>query len=83
MSMTRTISLAAGVCVIAAAASILAVRGHEDPARDGWRADAIRATLKQPAIFDGRNLYDPSLMSRFGFTYYGIGRGAPRPSPRE
>ena len=45
--------------------------------------DSIRATLKQPVIFDGRNLYDPALMSRFGFTYYGIGRGAPRPSPRE
>ncbi len=41
--------------------------------------DTIRAKLKQPVIFDGRNLYDPSLMNRFGFTYYGIGRGAPRP----
>ena len=39
--------------------------------------DAMRAALKQPAIFDGRNLYDPALMTRFGFTYYGIGRGTP------
>jgi UDPglucose 6-dehydrogenase len=41
--------------------------------------DAIRAALKQPVIFDGRNLYDPSLLQRFGFTYYAIGRGATGP----
>jgi len=38
--------------------------------------DGIKAALKQPAIFDGRNLYDPALMKRFGIVYYGIGRGA-------
>jgi UDPglucose 6-dehydrogenase len=38
--------------------------------------DAIRAALSSPVIFDGRNLYDPALLQRFGFTYYGIGRGA-------
>ena len=38
--------------------------------------DAIKAALGQPVIFDGRNLYDPALLARFGFTYYGIGRGA-------
>ncbi len=37
--------------------------------------DAIRATLKSPVIFDGRNLYDPALVKRFGLKYYGIGRG--------
>jgi UDPglucose 6-dehydrogenase len=42
--------------------------------------DGIRAALKSPVVFDGRNLYDPGLMQRFGFTYYGIGRGAPRPA---
>jgi UDPglucose 6-dehydrogenase len=26
-------------------------------------------------IFDGRNIYDPAAVKRFGFTYYGIGRG--------
>lgn len=41
--------------------------------------DAIKATLKEPAIFDGRNLYDPQLMARFGFIYYGVGRGAKLP----
>ncbi|MFT6955228.1 MAG: UDPglucose 6-dehydrogenase [Halieaceae bacterium] len=31
--------------------------------------------LKQPIIFDGRNLYDPSQLSAIGLEYYGIGRG--------
>ncbi len=36
----------------------------------------IKQTLKQPVIFDGRNLFDPDRLSRRGFTYYAIGRGA-------
>ncbi|MDW8259199.1 MAG: UDP binding domain-containing protein, partial [Gammaproteobacteria bacterium] len=39
--------------------------------------DAIKSRLKQPIIFDGRNLYDPRLLKRFGITYYAIGRGEP------
>lgn len=35
----------------------------------------IKAALKQPTIFDGRNLYDPERMSNRGFAYYAIGRG--------
>jgi UDPglucose 6-dehydrogenase len=42
--------------------------------------DAIRTALATPVIFDGRNLYDPGLMVRFGFTYYGVGRGAQLPA---
>ncbi|HGM5489564.1 TPA: UDP-glucose/GDP-mannose dehydrogenase family protein [Serratia fonticola] len=38
--------------------------------------DAIKAALKQPVIFDGRNLFDPERLQARGFTYYGIGRGA-------
>jgi UDPglucose 6-dehydrogenase len=37
--------------------------------------DDMRTTLKQPVIFDGRNLYNPQLMQSLGFTYYGVGRG--------
>ena len=37
--------------------------------------DRLKAGLKQPAIFDGRNLYDPQLLKRFGFSYYAVGRG--------
>lgn len=37
---------------------------------------AIKAGLKTPVIFDGRNLYDPERLENRGFIYYGIGRGA-------
>jgi UDPglucose 6-dehydrogenase len=37
--------------------------------------DMIARTLASPLIFDGRNLYDPQLLKRLGFTYYAIGRG--------
>jgi UDPglucose 6-dehydrogenase len=36
--------------------------------------EAIRARLKTPAIFDGRNLYDPRDMNRYGIEYFPIGR---------
>ena len=36
--------------------------------------DVIKATLKQPVIFDGRNLYDPGLLKQFGLKYFAIGR---------
>ena len=35
----------------------------------------IRAMLKNPAIFDGRNLYDPVAVEEAGLAYYGVGRG--------
>ncbi|MFB0711412.1 UDP-glucose/GDP-mannose dehydrogenase family protein [Buttiauxella noackiae] len=38
--------------------------------------DAIKKSLKQPVIFDGRNLYDPERLNKRGFVYYAIGRGA-------
>jgi len=37
--------------------------------------DTIARALAHPVIFDGRNLYDPQMMKRLGFTYYAIGRG--------
>jgi UDPglucose 6-dehydrogenase len=39
--------------------------------------DGIKALLRQPVIFDGRNLYEPSLMRSMGIEYAGIGRGVP------
>ena len=35
----------------------------------------IRGLLKTPAIFDGRNLYEPSTVETAGLAYYGMGRG--------
>ena len=35
---------------------------------------AIRAALKTPALFDGRNLYDPRVVKAAGLEYYAIGR---------
>lgn len=37
--------------------------------------DTIKRKLKTPAIFDGRNIYDPSLLKSLGLRYFGIGRG--------
>lgn len=36
--------------------------------------DTIKAKLKNPVIFDGRNLYDPKLVRGMGFEYLAIGR---------
>jgi UDPglucose 6-dehydrogenase len=35
---------------------------------------AIKAQLKTPAIFDGRNLYDPAVVKALGFEYFAVGR---------
>lgn len=38
--------------------------------------EQIKAVLRQPIIFDGRNLYEPKLMREFGIDYRAIGRPA-------
>ena len=35
---------------------------------------AMKTLLRVPAIFDGRNLYDPAMVSALGFEYFPIGR---------
>ena len=37
--------------------------------------ELLRARLADPAIFDGRNIFDPARVQREGFAYYGIGLG--------
>jgi UDPglucose 6-dehydrogenase len=41
----------------------------------------IRNSMKQPVLFDGRNIYDPDVMKRQGFHYRGFGRGYNGGSP--
>ncbi len=42
-----------------------------------WSPDfkKIKSALKTPAIFDGRNIYNPQEVETAGLAYYGIGRG--------
>ncbi len=41
--------------------------------------DEIRARLKHPVIFDGRNLYEPQVPLRHGLEYHSVGRPAALP----
>jgi len=36
--------------------------------------ERMRGLLRQPVIFDGRNLYELGTMRQLGFTYYAVGR---------
>ncbi len=36
--------------------------------------ELLKANLKQPVIFDGRNIFEPEKMRELNFTYYSIGR---------
>ena len=39
--------------------------------------EVMRRLMRQPIVFDGRNVFDPARMVALGFTYQGIGRAAP------
>lgn len=45
-----------------------------------WKAfkspdfEAVKSRLKQPVIFDGRNLFEPASVTGLGIEYHGIGR---------
>jgi UDPglucose 6-dehydrogenase len=40
----------------------------------------MKRLLRRPVIFDGRNLYEPTVLREQGFTYFPIGRGVVRPA---
>jgi UDPglucose 6-dehydrogenase len=46
-----------------------------------WKAfrspdlERVRASLKEPVLFDGRNIFEPKAIEAAGIAYYGIGRG--------
>ena len=42
--------------------------------------DEIRRRLRHPAIFDGRNIYDPAVITGAGLTHYSIGRRPAMPA---
>jgi UDPglucose 6-dehydrogenase len=44
--------------------------------------DRVREMLREPVIFDGRNLWQPQKMREAGFYYYPIGRSPVVPAPR-
>jgi UDPglucose 6-dehydrogenase len=37
--------------------------------------DQLKSVLRQPVVFDGRNIYEPALMKDKGFNYRAVGRG--------
>ena len=45
-----------------------------------WKAfrspnfETMKSLLKNPVIFDGRNLYEPAILKQNGFEYFPIGR---------
>ena len=37
--------------------------------------EKMRDLLREPVVFDGRNIYNPDKLRKLGFTYFGVGRG--------
>ncbi|MFB3788917.1 MAG: UDP-glucose/GDP-mannose dehydrogenase family protein [bacterium] len=52
--------------------ALVVVTEWDEFRRPNW--DTIKSLMRQPVIFDGRNIYDPKRMKSLGFTYYAVGR---------
>jgi UDPglucose 6-dehydrogenase len=45
--------------------------------------EKLKDVMKQPIIFDGRNIYDPKRLEKLGFRYIGVGRQPVDPLGRD
>ena len=70
---TRGLSFAASPMATVAGADALVVVTEWKEFRSPEFAE-IRRQLRQPLLFDGRNLFDPALVRGAGIEYFGIGR---------
>jgi len=61
-------------CLVGADALVIATEWKIFKSPD-W--SILRQRLRQPVVFDGRNLFSPQLMRDEGFEYHSIGRGTP------
>jgi UDPglucose 6-dehydrogenase len=59
-------------CAKGADALVLVTEWHEFRRPSFER---LRSLLRQPIVFDGRNVWNPAELRAAGFTYYGVGRG--------
>src|SRR5215831_11873634 len=59
-------------CAKGADALVLVTEWHEF--RRPW-FERLKSLMKQPVLFDGRNIWSPAEVRAAGFSYYGIGRG--------
>ena len=59
-------------CAKGADALVLVTEWHEFRRPSFER---LKSLMKQPVLFDGRNIWSPAEVRAAGFTYYGIGRG--------
>lgn len=58
-------------CVEGADAMVIATRWGEFKKLD---LDRIKGLLRQPVVFDGKNIFMPDAMQKMGFRYFSIGR---------
>ena len=70
---SRSVSIVANAMEALAGADALAIVTEWQEFRSPDFA-AVKKALKTPAIFDGRNLYDPAALRAQGLEYYPIGR---------
>jgi UDPglucose 6-dehydrogenase len=72
------VELAAGMydALAGADALLIVTEWHEFRYPDFAR---IKAALRRPIVFDGRNIFPPGKMAQLGFTYVSMGRPAVRP----